>query len=113
MTNDLSSIGLAAIVELGLERSAYPNVLEQPERAQAQFNVGRYYYYKAMAVTESHPNLTRKEFRKQVTPLYREAMPYFEKALEQDSGNEEVRNALRNIYYRLGEGRKLEALDHK
>ena len=75
--------------------------------------MGRYYYNKAMAVTESHPNLSRKEFRKQVTPLYREAMPYFEKALEQDSGNEEVRNALRNIYYRLGEGRKLEALDLK
>lgn len=84
-----------------------------PDNAQAQFNVGRYYYNKAMAVAESHPNLSRKEFRKQVIPLYREAMPYFEKALEQDPDNEEVRNALRNIYYRLGEGRKLEALDHK
>ena len=84
-----------------------------PDNAQAQFNVGRYYYNKAMAVAESHPNLSRKEFRKQVIPLYREAMSYFEKALEQDSNNEEVRNALRNIYYRLGEGRKLEALDRK
>ena len=84
-----------------------------PDNAQAQFNVGRYSYNKAMAVAESHPNLSRKEFRKQVIPLSREAMPYFEKALEHDSDNEEVRNALRNIYYRLGEGRKLEALDHK
>lgn len=84
-----------------------------PDNAQAQFNVGRYYYNQAMAVTEAHPNLSRKEFSKQVTPLYREAMPYFERALELDNDNEEIRNALRNIYYKLGEGRKLEALDRK
>ena len=70
-------------------------------------------FHAQSAVADSHPNLSRKEFRKQVIPLYREAMPYFEKALEQGSNNEEVRNALRNIYYRLGEGRKLEALDRK
>ena len=30
-----------------------------------------------------------------------------------DPDNEEVKNALRNIYYKLGEGKKLEALDRK
>lgn len=108
--------GLVVEQQEGLE-AALPHfkrcVELAPDNAQAQFNVGRYYYNKAMAVAESHPNLSRKEFGKQVIPLYREAMPYFEKALEQDSHNEEVRNALRNIYYRLGEGRKLEALDRK
>lgn len=108
--------GLVVEQQDGLE-AAFPHfkrcVELAPDNAQAQFNVGRYYYNKAMAVAESHPNLSRKEFRKQVIPLYREAMPFFEKALEQDSDNEEVRNALRNIYYRLGEGRKLEALDRK
>ena len=52
-------------------------------------------------------------FRKQVIPLYREAMPYMERAHELDPNNDDVTNALRNIYYKLGEGRKLEALDRK
>ena len=108
--------GLVVEQQEGLE-AALPHfercVALAPDNAQAQFNVGRYYYNQAMAVTEAHPNLSRKEFGKQVTPLYREAMPYFERALEQEPDNDEVKNALRNIYYRLGEGRKLEALDHK
>ena len=84
-----------------------------PDNAQALFNVGRYYYNQAMSVAETHPNLSRKEFRKQVIPLYREAMPYMERAHELDPNNDDVTNALRNIYYKLGEGRKLEALDRK
>lgn len=84
-----------------------------PDNAQALFNVGRYYYNQAATLTDKNPNLSRKEFRAKVVPLYREAMPYFEKALEIDAKNDEVRNALRNIYYKLGEGKKLEALDRQ
>ena len=38
-------------------------------------------------------------------------MPYFEKSMALDPTNDEVVNALRNIYYKLGEGKKLEAMD--
>ena len=84
-----------------------------PDNAQAQFNMGRYYYNQAATVTDKNPDLSRKDFNKKVQPLYRQAMPYFEKALQLEPGNEEVKNALRNIYYKLGEGKKLEALDRK
>lgn len=82
-----------------------------PDNAQALFNVGRYYYNQAASITDKYPNLSRKEFKKRVTPLYQQAMPYFEKALAIDPDNDEVRNALRNIYYKLGLGKKLESLD--
>ncbi len=84
-----------------------------PNNAQAQFNMGRYYYNQAASITDKNPDLSRKEFNKKVQPLYRQAMPYFEKALQLENSNEEVINALRNIYYKLGEGKKLEALDRK
>ena len=108
--------GLVVEQQQGLE-TALPHfkrcVELAPDNAQALFNVGRYYYNQAMSVAETHPNLSRKEFRKQVIPLYREAMPYMERAHELDPNNDDVTNALRNIYYKLGEGRKLEALDRK
>lgn len=108
--------GLVVEQQDGIE-AAFPHFKRSvelaPDDAQSLFNVGRYYYNQAATITDKNPNLSRKEFNNKVQPLYREAMPYFERALQIEHDNEEVKNALRNIYYKLGEGKKLEALDRR
>lgn len=108
--------GLVVEQQSGLDE-ALPHFMScvelDPNNAQALFNVGRYYYNQAASISDKYPNLNRREFRNRVLPLYREARPYFEKSFELDPSNEEVRNALRNIYYKLGEGRRLEELDKR
>lgn len=104
--------GLVVEQQSGLE-AALPHfkrsVELQEDNAQALFNVGRYYYNRAATLADKVSS--RKTFRNEVMPLYREAMPYFEKSMALDPTNDEVVNALRNIYYKLGEGKKLESMD--
>lgn len=78
--------------------------------AQGQFNVGRYFYNKAME-TRQNSTLYGKRLADLVNPIYREALPYLEKAYVLSPDNEDVRNALRDIYYKLGEADKLQALE--
>lgn len=87
-----------------------------PEYAKGYFDVGRYYYNKAVKVNEGlDKNLTATElakaFDEQIKPLYREALPYMEKAYQLDSTNSDVKHALRNIYYLLGMEAELNALE--
>ena len=74
------------------------------------FNVGRYFYNKAME-TRQHSNLYGKRLADLVNPIYREALPYLEKSFALNPDNEDVRNALRDIYYKLGEADKLQAIE--
>lgn len=78
--------------------------------ASGQFNVGRYFYNKAQE-TRMNSNLSGKRLAKLVNPMYEEALPYFEKSWAINSNNEELRNALRDIYYKLGEVQKLQAIE--
>ncbi len=90
----------------------YKKCLElSPENAQGLFNVGRYYYNEAASVTEKYPRLTGRKLAAKTKPLYREAMPYLEKAYALDPTNCEAKNALRNIYYKLGEAKKLQQIE--
>ena len=75
--------------------------------------MGRYYYNKAAQVVDNNQKLSVKALAKKVNPIYRQALPYLEKAYEIDPENEDARNALRNIYYKLGDARKLDALDRR
>lgn len=84
-----------------------------PNNAQGQFNVGRYYYNKVVLFLEKNPKLSGRKLTDKVNPLYREALPYFEKAYELDNTNVDVKNALSNIYYKLGEGKKLQQIENK
>ncbi|MBR1881489.1 MAG: hypothetical protein IJ808_00490, partial [Muribaculaceae bacterium] len=84
-----------------------------PDNAQGLYNVGRYYYNQAVSAAEQNARLSARTLKNKVNPLYQKAMSYLEKSNEIDSKNEDVRNALRNIYYKLGEGKKLEALEKK
>ena len=78
--------------------------------ALGQFNVGRYFYNKAME-TRQRSNLYGKRLADLVNPMYREALPYLEKSFAINPDNEELRNALRDIYYKLGEADKLQAIE--
>lgn len=84
-----------------------------PDNAQGLFNMGRYYYNQAAQMVDSNQKLSVKALAKKVNPIYRQALPYLEKAYELDPGNDDARNALRNIYYKLGDAKKLDALDRR
>lgn len=78
--------------------------------ASGLFNVGRYFYNKAME-TRMNSNLYGKKLADLVNPMYREALPYLEKSYAINPKNQDLINALRDIYYKLGEADKLQAIE--
>ena len=82
-----------------------------PDDARSRFNVGRYYYNKAMAVEDANPRLSLKALRKKVNPIYEQALPHLERAYQLDPTNDDVRNALRTIYYKQGNANRLNELE--
>lgn len=65
-----------------------------PDNHLALFNMGRYYYNRATELRLHDSQASRD--------LYQQAMPLLERAYEQNPDSPTVRNALRDIYYRLG-----------
>lgn len=84
-----------------------------PTNAQGQFNVGRYYYNAALQKASENYKMKRKQLRELVEPIYRQALPFLENAHALDPGNVDVVNALRDIYYKLNMGDRLESLDRQ
>lgn len=82
-----------------------------PESAQCQFDLGRYYYNKALQTIEANPSLNNKELADKVNPIYQKALPHLEKSFQLNPDNSDVKNALRNIYYRLGDETKLNEIE--
>ena len=78
--------------------------------ASGLFNVGRYFYNKAME-TRQNSRLYGKKLADLVNPIYREALPYLEKSYAINPNNKDLINALRDIYYKLGEADKLQAIE--
>ena len=78
--------------------------------ALGQFNVGRYFYNKAMEVRQNS-RLYGKQLANLVNPMYREALPYLEKSYALNPNNPDLINALRDIYYKLGEAEKLQEIE--
>lgn len=74
------------------------------------FNVGRYFYNKAQE-TRQNSRLNGKKLADLVNPMYREALPYLEKSYAINPDNKDLINALRDIYYKLGEAGKLQAIE--
>ena len=91
----------------------YQRCIELNENnASGQFNVGRFFYNKAQE-TRQNSRLYGKRLADMVNPIYREALPYLEKSYELNPNNEELVNALRDIYYKLGEAQKLQAIENQ
>ena len=84
-----------------------------PTFAKAYFDLGRYYFNKAVETRDANADLTGEELDAKVNPLYEKALPYLEKAYELDNTNQDVKNALRNIYYMLGNEDKLNAIENQ
>lgn len=78
--------------------------------ALGQFNVGRYFYNKAQE-TRRNSSLYGKKLAALVNPIYREALPYLEKSYTLNPNNQDLINALRDIYYKLGEAQKLQEIE--
>lgn len=83
----------------------------EPDNVQGNYNVGRYYYNRASLESEKHSGARARRLAKLVNPIYKQALPYLEKAYRLDPDNVDARNALKNIYFKLGDGKKLEALE--
>lgn len=106
--------GLVVEQQHGMEAALpyYKKSIElNPENDQALFNVGRYYYNEATQVPDKNPKLSGRKLDKLAQELYREAMPYMEKVYKLSPTNEDAKNALRTIYYRLREGKKLQQIE--
>ena len=82
-----------------------------PTSSKAHFDLGRYYYNKAVKVRDERTDLAGEELAKLTDPLYEQALPYLEKAYELDKDNFDAKNALRAIYYQLGNEEKLNAIE--
>ena len=78
--------------------------------AQGQFNVGRYYYNQATQMRD-RSRLVGKKLANLVNPVYSQALPYLEKSYAINPNNKDLRNALRDIYYKLGQADKLQAIE--
>ena len=78
--------------------------------AMGLFNVGRYFYNKAQE-TRQNSRLYGKQLANLVNPMYREALPYLEKSYAINPKNKDLVNALRDIYYKLGEAQKLQEIE--
>ena len=94
----------------------YMKALElNPEYSKGQFDVGRYYFNKAIQKNDEIGSLTGAAYQKAVAedrnPLFIQALPYLEKAYELDPTNGDIKHALANIYYFLGDDNKLEKLE--
>ena len=78
--------------------------------ASGLFNVGRFFYNKAQE-TRQNSHLYGRKLADLVNPIYCEALPYLEKSYAINPNNKDLINALRDIYYKLGEADKLQAIE--
>lgn len=114
---------LATVYEQGFKdvkkaEEIYRQVLSlDPTYAEAVIGLGRIYYNQAVAI-QSDANMindTKKYKAKeaQAKELFKKALPYFEKAVELESGNTEYLMALRGIYYNLDMNDKMAEIEKK
>ncbi len=86
-----------------------------PDYADAIGNIGRIYFNQAVQKNNDVSTLSNAEYLKvresEILPLFRKALPYYEKAYKLDSTNGDYRYALRSIFYNLGDER-LDALEN-
>lgn len=89
-----------------------------PTDSESTIDLGRIYFNKAVALQSESNNLDPQspqavENDKKAKELFRQALPYFEKATELEPDNTEYLMALRGIYYNLGDEAKVEELSKR
>ena len=100
----------------------YKKALElDPSMADARLNIAAAILSQEASIVEEMNSLgmskadTKKydELGEKRKELYREALPYLEKVMENDPNNREATRTTMNIYYQLGENEKADALQQK
>ena len=85
-----------------------------PNLAMAQFNAGRMLIKKAFNLNEENSSLQGLQYKQfketQIDPLYKEALPYMEKAYQLNPTDSQTKNLLSNVYYQLGMEAELESM---
>lgn len=79
---------------------------------QTNFDVGRCYYLEALQYIQNNSKKSSSKLTKEVTPILDKAKTYLEKAFQINHDSVDTRSILRDIYYRLNDGDKLDKLEH-
>ena len=94
--------------------ATYENALSiDPQNAAVYENYGFVYTDMGNLLLDQTQNLNAAEYKKakaEIDDTFRKAQPYFEKAYELAPDNSDYKRTLRQLYYRLGETQKYEAL---
>ena len=72
-----------------------------PSYANAFFDVGRCLYLQAQKIIDDNPNATNKELVPKIKPIYDEAIPYLEKAINLNPDDTKAKNVLDDILYKF------------
>jgi len=100
----------------------YEKAIElNPEYYDATYNLGVIHYNKARDVLKEANNLSLDEYRKQAASFdekagkhFKDALPYFEKAVELSAGDDlQLLETLQGVYYKLKMNDEGDALDAK
>jgi tetratricopeptide (TPR) repeat protein len=74
-----------------------------PTYANAHFDVGRCLYLQAQKIIDENPNATNKELLPKIKPIYDEAIPFLQKAIELNTNpdDKKAKNVLDDILYKF------------
>lgn len=93
-------------------KSYYKRAVElAPDDYQTNFDVGRCYYLAALQYMNENSKKSTSKLMKEVTPYLQKAQTFLEKAYEVNRNSVDARSILRDIYYRLSDGEKLDILE--
>ena len=74
-----------------------------PDYANAFFDVGRCLYLQAQKIIDDNPNATNKELLPKIKPIYDEAIPFLQKAIDLNANpdDKKAKNVLDDIMYKF------------
>ena len=74
-----------------------------PDYANAFFDVGRCLYLQAQKIIDDNPNATNKELLPKIKPIYDEAIPFLQKAIDLNTNpdDKKAKNVLDDILYKF------------
>ena len=114
--NDVLGVLYQSRNNLEKARELYTKALSiDPNYAKAQLDLGRVIYAQAAAIDESSNSLSTADYNKvraeKIDPMLKQAVPYLEKALDDDNTATEARRLLRSLYYCLGDETNLKRIE--
>lgn len=102
--------------DLAAARSNFEKAYQlDPASARFNLDLGRVIYAQAVAKDEASNQLSQAEYDKvrtnEIDPMLKEAIPYLEVALKDDSTFDDARRLLRSLYYSLNDDANLKRIE--